>query len=46
MTNPQQPECPDGYKLPADHKEAVHLLGNAVCPPQARDLILAIQEAA
>lgn len=37
---------PDGYKLPADHKEAVHLLGNAVCPPQARDLILAIQEAA
>lgn len=37
---------PDGYLLPATHKEAVHLLGNAVCPPVARDLIQAIKEAA
>lgn len=37
---------PEGYRLPATHKDAVHLLGNAVCPPVARDLILAIREAA
>lgn len=37
---------PDGYKLPTQHKLAVHLLGNAVVPVVARDLILAIQEAA
>lgn len=37
---------PDGYLLPSTHKEAVHLLGNAVCPPVARDLIQAIKEAA
>ena len=36
---------PVGYRLPATHKEAVHLLGNAVCPPVARDLIQAIREA-
>lgn len=34
------------YKLPADHKTAVHMLGNAVCPVVARDVILAIKEAA
>ncbi len=37
---------PAGYRLPAQHKEAVHLLGNAVCPPVARDLVEAIREAA
>lgn len=37
------PAC---YLLPPTHKEAVHLLGNAVCPPVARDLIQAIKEAA
>lgn len=37
---------PTGYLLPATHKEAVHLLGNAVCPPVASDLITAIREAA
>lgn len=37
---------PAGYKLPTQHKLAVHLLGNAVVPAVARDLILAIQETA
>lgn len=37
---------PEGYLLPTTHREAVHLLGNAVCPPVARDLIQAIKEAA
>lgn len=37
---------PDGYQLPTTHKDAIHLLGNAVCPPVARDLIQAIKEAA
>ncbi|MFP3187058.1 MAG: DNA cytosine methyltransferase [Paraburkholderia sp.] len=37
---------PSDYKLPAQHRTAVHLLGNAVCPPVARDIIQAIQEAA
>lgn len=33
---------PDDYRLPTAHKEAVHLLGNAVCPPVAADLITAL----
>jgi DNA (cytosine-5)-methyltransferase 1 len=37
---------PAGYRLPQRHKEAVHLLGNAVCPPVAADLIEAIRRAA
>lgn len=37
---------PDDYQLPAHHKTAVHLLGNAVCPPVARDIINAIKKAA
>ena len=37
---------PDDYRLPGQHREAVHLLGNAVCPPVAADLIHAIREAA
>jgi len=37
---------PEAYRLPEQHRTAVHLLGNAVCPPVARDIITAIQEAA
>ena len=37
---------PDDYRLPKAHREAVRLLGNAVCPPVAADLIQAIREAA
>lgn len=37
---------PEGYRLPATHRDAVHLLGNAVCPPVACDLICAIRRAA
>lgn len=32
---------PADYKLPAQHREAVHLLGNAVCPPVARAIVAA-----
>jgi DNA (cytosine-5)-methyltransferase 1 len=34
---------PADYQLPARHAQAVHLLGNAVCPPVAADLITAIR---
>jgi DNA (cytosine-5)-methyltransferase 1 len=37
---------PAGYKLPTQHRLAVYMLGNAVCPPAARDVILALGEAA
>lgn len=37
---------PDGYRLPANEAEAWHLLGNAVPPPMARDVIRAIRRAA
>ena len=37
---------PAGYLLPEQHRLAVHMLGNAVCPPVARDVISAIQKAA
>jgi len=37
---------PAGYILPAKHVEAVHMLGNAVCPPAARDVIAAVIAAA
>lgn len=37
---------PPSYHLPARHKEAMHMLGNAVCPPVARDVITALKEAA
>lgn len=30
---------PASYRLPAQHKTALHLLGNAVVPPVARDII-------
>ncbi|WP_312547600.1 DNA cytosine methyltransferase [Massilia sp.] len=37
---------PSDYILPAKHEDAVHMLGNAVCPPAARDVITAMLEAA
>lgn len=37
---------PDGYQLPAAHRECVHMLGNAVPPPMARDVTLALKAAA
>lgn len=33
---------PDGYLLPDQHKAAVHMLGNAVVPAVARDILVAI----
>ncbi|MBF5006980.1 DNA cytosine methyltransferase [Diaphorobacter caeni] len=36
---------PAEYVLPTQHREAVHLLGNAVCPPVARDVINALRAA-
>lgn len=37
---------PADYRLPTQVKEAKHLLGNAVCPLVARDVINALKEAA
>jgi DNA (cytosine-5)-methyltransferase 1 len=37
---------PDSYLLPKTHKESVHLLGNAVCPPVACDLLTALKACA
>lgn len=37
---------PNGYHLPKGVSEANEMLGNAVCPPMARDIITAIKEAA
>ncbi|MBS1170157.1 MAG: (cytosine-5-)-methyltransferase [Burkholderiaceae bacterium] len=37
---------PENYQLPRQHRLAVHMLGNAVCPPVARDVINALKEAA
>lgn len=37
---------PAGYRVPKHHRTAVHMLGNAVCPPVARDVITALREAA
>ncbi len=37
---------PEGYLLPDRAKDAMHMLGNAVVPPVARDVINAIREAA
>lgn len=36
----------DTYRIPEDKRLAMHMLGNAVCPPVARDLIQAIGAAA
>jgi len=37
---------PDSYIMPSRHEDAVHMLGNAVCPPAARDVITAMFAAA
>jgi DNA (cytosine-5)-methyltransferase 1 len=37
---------PSDYRLPTQHRLAVHMLGNAVCPPVARDVINALRAAA
>jgi DNA (cytosine-5)-methyltransferase 1 len=37
---------PADYQLPAQRRLAVHLLGNAVCPPVAADLLREIRRAA
>lgn len=37
---------PQGYRLPERHRDAMHMLGNAVCPPVACDVIQALQAAA
>lgn len=37
---------PDSYQLPDNHRLAVHMLGNAVCPEPARQIIEAVKEAA
>lgn len=37
---------PKAYRLPESSREAMHMLGNAVCPPAARDIINAIRRAA
>ncbi len=37
---------PEGYALPERHREAVHMLGNAVVPQVACDVICALREAA
>lgn len=37
---------PDSYQLPTRHKDALHMLGNAVVPPVARDVITALKAAA
>lgn len=35
---------PSDYLLPENHKDALHMLGNAVCPPVAADVINALKE--
>lgn len=37
---------PSHYQLPANKRDAMQMLGNAVCPPVARALIAALKEAA
>lgn len=37
---------PSDYKLPDNHRQAVHMLGNAVCPKVARNVIDALRIAA
>ncbi|KRW62362.1 DNA cytosine methyltransferase [Pseudomonas sp. TTU2014-080ASC] len=37
---------PDTYKIPDNHRLAVHMLGNAVCPEPVRNIINALQQAA
>jgi DNA (cytosine-5)-methyltransferase 1 len=37
---------PDSYQLPENHKLAVHLMGNAVCPEPVKQIITAVRAAA
>ncbi|MDT8333032.1 DNA cytosine methyltransferase [Roseomonas gilardii] len=37
---------PAGYRLPQQTRMAIHMLGNAVPPPLARDVVAAVMEAA
>lgn len=37
---------PDTYQLPDNHRLAVHLMGNAVCPEPVRQIIQAVRAAA
>ena len=37
---------PDDYQLPSNHRLAVHLMGNAVCPVPVSRIITALQKAA
>lgn len=37
---------PDTYQLPDNHRLAVHLMGNAVCPEPVKQIITAVLEAA
>jgi DNA (cytosine-5)-methyltransferase 1 len=37
---------PSCYQLPANSREAMHMLGNAVCPPAANDFISELRRAA
>jgi DNA (cytosine-5)-methyltransferase 1 len=37
---------PSGYWLPSNEAQAIHLLGNAVCPPVAEALVRAVMEVA
>jgi len=37
---------PAGYKLPANKRDAMQMLGNAVCPPKASRIITALRDAA
>lgn len=37
---------PDTYQLPDNHRLAVHLMGNAVCPEPVRQIITAVRAAA
>lgn len=36
----------DSYRLPERQRDAMHMLGNAVCPPMVRDVIHALRRAA
>ena len=37
---------PESYQIPSNHKLAVHMLGNAVCPEPVRQIITALKAAA
>jgi DNA (cytosine-5)-methyltransferase 1 len=37
---------PESYWLPANHRTALHLLGNAVCPPLASEILTQVKAAA